>query len=200
MKLHLTLVPSLLALLCTPATANETPPGAAQPEVDLTRCEDLVASAEETAEQQRALGRQTADIVNSGGDVEERSCVGDLQDFDFNFFDSIPSFSTAVLEQAREEAWEQMSSMACDAANNAEDVANTLLTCSASVGVSLSASAGFDEVDPEECAGLGFDEELDLGDHEAGGGDSTIGGDSGGDVGHDTSDDSNENSEWELFQ
>lgn len=159
-----------LFMVAGPAIAAETMSSKAE------LCGELVQAAETAAIQHRGLGNAVAKQVDGGEALEEKACLSDLQGFDFDLFASIPSFSSSVLKEAMDRAKEEMTNMACDAASEAIDSANTLLTCTAAVGVSLDAQAGFDDLNVEECGGYGLDETIDGGSHSIGGNGNTIGG------------------------
>lgn len=139
-------------------------------------CGELVEAANQAALAHRGVGSAAADQVTSGESLDEKACLGDLKGFDFDLFASIPSFSSSILKEAKNKAIDEMTNMACSAAQEAVESANTLLTCTAAVGVKLNAQAGFDSLDPEECGGIGLDAEIDGGSHSFGGSGTTTGG------------------------
>lgn len=136
-------------------------------------CEELIEASEMAKTALQAAGLEASNQVEAGGELQEEACLDDLREVDFDFFGSIPSIQGAMLSQLKDQAIEQITTMACDAANEVIGAANTMLTCNASAGVSLDASAGFDSLDSEECLGAGGDAleyNYDAGTYEAGSG------------------------------
>lgn len=154
-------------LLLSPALAIANP-GILNP--GETVCEELLEAATNRATAARSVARQAADMIDSGESMEERSCFSGFRDFNFDPFGGLPSNPFSVgLDQMFLRAKERLMNAVCDASDMAMDSANKLLTCSAAVGVRFDANAGFEDINVEECAGLGVDMTIDGGSHNIGG-------------------------------
>ncbi|MDQ2077526.1 hypothetical protein [Marinimicrobium sp. ABcell2] len=141
-----------------------------------TGCEELLETAANRATAARAVARQAADMIDAGESLEERSCFAGFREFEFDPFGRLPSNPfNAALDQLYERAKDRLMSAVCDASDMAMDSANKLLTCTAAVGVRFDANAGFDDINVEECAGLGLDMNVDGGSHNVGGRGTSVG-------------------------
>lgn len=145
------------------------------------KCPGLVQAATKKATEQRAIGNAAAEQITSGESLKNKTCLDDIEGFNVNFFGSIPSLTGEALRRAKEEAMNQLRSLACEAANEAINAGNTLLTCNAALGLSIDGSAGFESINVEECGGLDLEADIDGGSHNAGEG-SQAGGSVGGDI------------------
>lgn len=145
------------------------------------KCPALVQAATKKATAQRAIGSAAAEQVTSGEKLKNKTCLDDIEGFDFNFFSSIPTLTGEALRRAKEEAMKQLRSLACEAGNEAIKAGNKLLTCNAALGLSIDGSAGFESINVEECGGLDLEADIDAGSHNAGNG-NQAGGSIDGDV------------------
>lgn len=138
-------------------------------------CEELIDMAENTAQAVRSAGLEAAEQVSAGGTLEEESCVGDLKDYNFDFWSGFSSVKGAAIKALSDEAMNQIRNMACDAAAEVEDAAKQYLTCSASLGITLNIGASFGDINAEECMGFGqMDFDYDAGTYGEGGSDYVI--------------------------
>lgn len=162
------------------------------------KCPALVQAATKKATEQRAIGNAAAEQITSGETLKNKTCLDDIEGFNFDFFGSIPSLTGEVLRRAKQEAMDQLRSLACEAGNEAINAGNKLLTCNAALGLSIDGSAGFESINVEECGGLDLNADIDGGSHNAGTG-SQAGGSLDGDISgtnRGTTNDSNSNTTW----
>ncbi|UUA75129.1 hypothetical protein [Cellvibrio sp. QJXJ] len=135
------------------------------------KCPGLVEAATKKAVAQRAVGNKAAEQISAGEPLKNKTCLSDIQSFDFNFFSGIPSLTGEALKRAKEEAIEALRSLACEAGSQAIEAGNKLLTCNAALGISVDGSAGFESLNVQECGGLDLEADIDAGSHNVGEGD-----------------------------
>jgi hypothetical protein len=140
------------------------------------KCPELVKAANAAAVEQRARGNAASEQVDSGGSLQRKTCLDDLDGIGFDFFSSVPSLQGAAIKAMKDKATKTMRSLACDAANEIASAGKKMLTCNAAIGIKISGSAGFGSLNVSECGGLDLDGTIDAGQHNIGNGSQVNGG------------------------
>jgi hypothetical protein len=129
-------------------------------------CGELLASADNHATQERALGVKAAEQVSGGeGELKDESCFSGIMDFDVDFFKDIPSWHSISIKAIKDQALEKLREFTCDAAESVNNALDELTQCSISVG--LNASAGIDDLNipsVEQCGGVTTNYQFDASD------------------------------------
>ncbi|WP_370238907.1 hypothetical protein [Neptunomonas phycophila] len=103
--------------------------------------------------------------ITGGQELSTAACIGTLMDIDFDFFSGIGSWSgvlNGVFSKVKNQVKDAFTNMVCDVSNDLKANADTFLSCSASLDVSLDAAAGMDVPDLAACLGAGDAFNLDF--------------------------------------
>lgn len=152
-------------------------------------CLPLLEAADDHARAVNAAGLVAADGISAGeGDMEDETCFGSLNDLSFDWFQGMPSFQSIAIDALKDKALDMITNMACDAVSEFTEKAQTLLSCSASLGVNVGLGVnGIDLPDVEACGGVtldySYDESFGDGDYGFEASEETSGGGGLGDYG-----------------
>lgn len=121
-------------------------------------CEPLLSAVNDSLAARVKKAAIESSTLTGGGDLSATACISDIMDVDVDFFSNVSDWSSLfsnIFSSLEEDFVNSLNSMVCDVSEGLKSSADTFLSCSATLAISLEAAGGIDVPDLESCLGAG---------------------------------------------